>query len=119
LEELIEHRKSQRYLLEDFGEVVIPESGEYFGCYIYNFSEGGLMVYLNHDFKTGEQFHIKFTIAQKTFEKDCIVLASRNFTHSQKYILQIGKSLKVSYRVNIKFTEPLSIEDIEYINKNH
>lgn len=115
----IEHRKSQRYLLEDFGEVVIPETGEYFGCYIYNFSTGGLMVYLNHDFKEGEVFHIKFTVGEKTFERDCIVRACRNFTHNQKYVMQIGKSLNVSFRVNVEFKESLSDEDVKYINQNH
>lgn len=118
-QKIIEHRKSQRYILEDFGEITLSDNSESFGCYIYNISIGGVMIYINHDFKPGDTFRIEFTIGNKTFQKDCIVRNIRNFTHNQKYILQIGKSLNVSYRANIEFKEHLSTTEIDYININH
>ncbi|MCB1189603.1 MAG: PilZ domain-containing protein [Leptospiraceae bacterium] len=119
-QKIIEHRKSQRYLLEDFGEITLSDnSEEAFGCYIYNVSVGGIMVYVNHDFKVGDRFRLVFKVANKSFDKECILRNIRNFTHNQKYILQIGKSLNVSYRANVEFKEPLSSSEIDYINMNH
>lgn len=106
-------------MLEEFATVTLPGDPESFECYIYNISVGGVMLYSNHEFKINDKFSLSLTIKDKTFKKECIVKGSKNFTHNQRYVLQIGKSLNVSYRVNVMFIEPLTVSEIEYIRLNH
>lgn len=116
---IIEHRTSQRAVIEEFGIITLENDPESFDCYIYNISEGGIMLYVNHEFKVNDTLHLTLTIQDRVIKRNCIVKGCKDFTKNQKYAMQIGKSLNVSQRINAMFTERLSKSEFEFIRMNH
>lgn len=91
--------------------------GKPLSIYIENIGSGGAMVFSSYRPVENERLRIQFIRQEREFFLNAHCISHKEISEKRQHILQIAKNMDFVYRLNLKFENKLSKEDMEFIGE--